>query len=300
MSVIVTNKTFIRRSIDKHGNKFDYSKVKYITQKEPVIIICPIHGDFLMEPRNHLRSNSGCQKCKSNIKKTNEQFIKEANLIHNNFYDYSNIEYNGKFTKLKIICPIHGDFEQEARFHLEGCGCQKCGWGRIGIAQSDTKEIFIEKAKLIHGDKYDYSLVNYKNSIDKVKIICPMHGIFEQSPRNHLNGSSCKKCSESKGERKIREYLEENIIKYIPQHKFKECRYKNELVFDFYLPEYNICIEYNGAQHYRPVKYWGGEETLEKIKTRDKIKKEYCKNNGIKLIIIRYNEDILTKLKKVG
>lgn len=294
------NEIFLNAAIKKHGDKYDYSKVEYVHTRKPIEIICPIHGNFSMEPRNHLRSNSGCDKCKKNVRLTNKDFIKKAKETHGDKYDYSNVEYKNKKSKLIIICPIHGAFEQTARNHImDGNGCQKCANESISNHQRLTIEEFIEKSKSVHGDKYDYSLVDYKNNLSKIKIICNIHGEFEQRPVEHLRGCNCPKCKESKGEKIIREYLIEHKIEYIIQHKFSDCRNKNELPFDFYLPEYNICIEYNGAQHYKPIKYWGGEETLTKIKFRDNIKKDYCTNNNIRLVVIRYNENVLTKLSKL-
>lgn len=295
----ITTEEFIKRSKLKHGDKYDYSKTEYIESKTPTTIICPIHGEFEMEPRNHLRSDSGCDKCKSNVRLTNEDFINKAREIYGDKYDYSKVNYLNKNSKVIIICPIHGEFEKIAKYHtMNGSGCNLCGNIKIGNFSRDTLDGFINKAIKIHGDKYDYSLVNYNTQKDKVKIICPIHGDFEQRPSVHLNGSGCPKCKESKGEKTIREYLENNNLNYKPQYMFDGCKDKYPLKFDFYLPEQNICIEYNGAQHYRPVKYWGGEETLKKIKRRDKIKKEYCLSNNIKLLTIRYNEDTIEKLKK--
>lgn len=299
MSVLITTEIFIKRAKEKHGNKFDYSLVDYIKQDKIVTIGCPIHGNFLIEPRNHLRSNTGCEKCKTNYKPNNEEFIEKSKNIHGNKYDYSLVDYNGKRSSVIIICPIHGEFEQVARNHYGGSGCQKCANESISNHQRLTIEGFIEKSRNIHGDKYDYSLVDYKTNTDRVKIICGIHGEFEQRPVEHLRGCNCPKCKESKGEKIIREYLIKNKIEYITQHKFPDCRNKNELPFDFYIPKYNICIEYNGAQHYKPVKYWGGEETLKNIKFRDNIKKEYCRDNNIPLIVIRYNEVIVKKLNKL-
>jgi hypothetical protein len=295
----ITTEEFIKRSKLKHGDKYDYSKTEYVEIKTPTTIICPIHGEFEMEPRNHLRSDSGCDKCKSNVRLTNEDFINKAREIYGDKYDYSKVNYLNKNSKVIIICPIHGEFEKIAKYHtMNGSGCNLCGNIKIGNFSRDTLDGFINKAIKIHGDKYDYSLVNYNTQKDKVKIICPIHGDFEQRPSVHLNGSGCPKCKESKGEKTVREYLENNNLNYRPQHIFDGCKDKYPLKFDFYLPEQNICIEYNGAQHYRPVKYWGGEETLKKIKRRDKIKKEYCLSNNIKLLTIRYNEDTIEKLKK--
>lgn len=295
-----TSEEFIRRCKEKHGNKYNYSKVKYKSNRDKVIIICPTHGEFLMQPRNHLRSNSGCNKCKPNVGLTTEQFIERGKVLHNNKYDYSKIIYVNKLSKLNIICPKHGEFEQVARNHImDGCGCQKCANEIISDSRTLGLDIFIEKSNLIHDGKYDYNEVIYKTNTDKVIIKCPKHGVFKQRPIEHLRGCGCSKCKESKGEKKVREYLIENNIKYYPQYKFDDCRNKNPLPFDFYLPELNMCIEYNGAQHYRPVKYWGGEETLKKIKFRDNIKKEYCIKNKINLLVIRYNEKIENKLIKI-
>lgn len=143
----------------------------------------------------------------------------------------------------------------------------------------------------MHGDKYDYSLVKYKNAHTKVKIICPLHGEFKQTPNCHVIGSGCPTCNESKGEKEIRTYLKENNIKFKQQKSFPDCKYKYPLRFDFYLPEYNCCIEFNGIQHYEPSEFFGGVDAFELNQIRDKIKKEYCDNNNIPLIIIRYDED---------
>jgi len=124
------------------------------------------------------------------IKKTYlEIFFEKAKLKHNNKYDYSLTQPVNSKTMIKIICPIHGEFEQRANDHLQGYGCMECG----GKKRLTTNE-FILKAKAIHGDKYDYSKVEYVASASKVKLICPIHGEFEQKPNNHLNGKGCKKC----------------------------------------------------------------------------------------------------------
>ena len=123
---------------------------------------------------------------------------------------------------------------------------------------------FIDKAKKIHGDKYDYSLVNYINLRTKVKIICPIHGEFEQKPEKHLMKRGCQKC---------------------------------DLPFDFFLPDYNMCIEFDGEQHFKPKLNFGGMIGFIKIQTNDNIKNEYCNNNNIKLLRIKYNEDVIDKLK---
>lgn len=119
-----------------------------------------------------------------------ENFIKKAKSVHRDRFDYSKVEYVNTKTKVVITCPIHGDFKQNPNKHLEGNGCSKCS-GKYKI----TKEEFIEEANKTHNNKYDYSLVEYKNKKIKVKIICPIHGVFEQSPENHLKGYNCRECN---------------------------------------------------------------------------------------------------------
>lgn len=157
---------------------------------------------------------------------------------------------------------------------------------------------FIEKAKEIHGNKYDYSLVDYIGSFDKVKIICPTHGVFEQTPNGHLNlRNGCPKCNSSHGELKIRKILLENNIAFEEQKTFDECKNIHHLRFDFYLPEYNLCIEYQGRQHFEPYSF--GEKRIERFnnqKKNDDIKRNYCISKGIKLLEVKFDEDLNVKL----
>jgi hypothetical protein len=287
----LTNEEFILKAKLIHGDKYDYSRLNYTGIKNKIKIICQKHGEFEQTPDNHINAKQGCPNCSNNIKLTNEEFILRAKLIHGDKYDYSLVNYgnNGK-EKNKIICKIHGIFEQQPTKHLCGNGCQKCSGHFM------DRDYFIEKSNIKHNNKYDYSLVNYINNSTKVEVICPKHGIFKQQPNNHMNGDGCPICKESKGERKIRIYLIENNINFINQYRFKDCRNILPLPFDFYLPEYNICIEFQGRQHYVPIKIWGGEKGLLDIKKRDKTKMEYCQNNNIPLIIIKYNENIIKKL----
>ena len=125
-------------------------------------------------------------------------FKERAIAVHGNKYDYSQSVYSGMHKKLTIVCPIHGKFEQEAHSHLKGQGCPKCGLESRSRKRSDTKETFIEKAKKVHGEKYDYSKVEYIGSQDKVSIICPEHGEFLVKPYLHIQGQGCPKCWEQK------------------------------------------------------------------------------------------------------
>jgi hypothetical protein len=179
---------FIERCKKVHNNKYDYSKTIYTKSSEKVIITCPVHGDFKQFAGNHL-SGRECALCASRFKHDINTFINKANKIHNNKYNYSEVSFNTTKDKIKIICPTHGAYYQSARKHLEGSGCYKCA-GNIKY----TNEEFIIKAKKVHGDKYNYSKVNFTGSHNKVTIVCQVHGDFEQVPSNHLRGFGCKKC----------------------------------------------------------------------------------------------------------
>ena len=182
-----SNDSFIKESQKIHNNKYAYGKTKYNGSNNKIIITCPVHGDFEQTAYLHL-SGSGCPKCIKNKKHTTKDFIQKSIKIHGNKYDYSLAKYEANNKKVKIICPIHGEFEQQPVLHYSGKGCKKCAIDNFKIKN------FIDRAKKIHENKYDYSLVKYVNHKTKVKIICPIHGMFEQLPYVHLRGSRCTKC----------------------------------------------------------------------------------------------------------
>ena len=174
-----------------HKNRFDYSLVEYVRTNKKVKIICPEHGVFEQTPANHLKYN-GCQKCKhQNLIINQKDIIKSFHLVHKDKYDYSLVEYIRNDIKVKIICPEHGIFEQTPNNHKSGQGCRKCA---VKIIENNDK--LYSKFKEIHNDKYDYSLVDFKSANENIKIICPEHGIFEHSVKQHLKGIGCKKCAQ--------------------------------------------------------------------------------------------------------
>ncbi len=296
LSKVFKNKVNIKNFRDKviliHGNKYDYSLVKIGFYKDKVTIICPEHGEFKQSPKVHL-NGSGCPKCSGLCKYTTEEFIKESNIIHKNKYNYRLSNYINAKTKIKITCPTHGLFEQSPNPHLNGQGCPKCA------GKNKTTDEIVTEFKLIHGNKYDYSEVEYKHNKLKVKIKCLLHGVFSQKPYSHLSGQACPKCRESKGEKIIRVFLDEHKINYESQKKFSDCKNFRPLPFDFYLPDYNICIEFDGIQHSKAMNNRGGIEAFNGILHRDAIKTKYCLDKGIKLIRINYNDDILTQLNNI-
>lgn len=278
---------FIQKSIKKHGNKYDYSKVVFKDVNTPVIIICRQHGEFLQEPHIH-KMGCGCPKCVGK-NRTTEDFVNQASKVHENKYDYSKTEYKGIFSKIIIICKQHGEFLQTPNCHLNSkTGCPKC------TGRYRTFEEFLKKAKEVHGDKYDYSKVDINNikSESKIEIICKEHGSFFKLVGHHLHKYGCPHCTKSYGEKSIKNFLIKNKINYIPQKKFDNCVLKKQLSFDFYLPDYNTCIEYDGVQHFKPVKRFGGKKFFKLQKERDNVKTNYCEQNNIKLIRIPYNKNI--------
>jgi len=288
----VTTQDFIIKSNNIHKNKYDYSLVIYINNRTKIKIICPIHGVFEQLPMNHIKG-VGCSKCSNNKPLTTDEFILKSNHIHNNEYDYSLTIYEKSNKKVKIICPIHGVFEQKPNNHLSGTKCPKCKGGVLR-----DKNYFIEKSQEKH-TKYDYSLVEYINMRTNVKIICPIHGVFEQRPSHHIDGVGCPYCSESKGEKEIEIFLLNNEIEYSRQKKFDDCKNVRKLPFDFYLPEYDMCIEFDGRQHFESIDYFGGDKHLEYVKNNDFIKETFCKENNIKLLRIKHDDNVLEKLNYI-
>ena len=270
---------FIKKSRKVHGDKYDYSKVEYVNAHTKVCIICPEHGKFEQKASAHL-SGYGCPKCGHKTPLI-EDFVKKSKRKHGNKYDYSKAVYVDWKTKVCIICPEHGEFWQKLNDHTNGQGCPTCAHEANGERKRLSKEEFIKKAREVHGDKYDYSKVEYVGTFKKVCIICPEHGEFLQKPTYHIQGQGCPKCNLSHLERSVMNYLDDVGITYEYQKRFDWLGLQS---LDFYLPDYNVGVECQGEQHFFPVKYFGGEKTFKKTLERDKRKKKLCEENGVKLL----------------
>ena len=183
-----TTEKLITQFKEVHGDLYDYRLVDYTGAKNKVKILCREHGLFEQLPYEH-KKGSGCIECVGLKKFTTEEIINQFKEVHSNLYDYSLVDYKNKDTKIKIICKEHGVFEQVPNSHKKGYGCVACA----GFAKLNTEEI-ISQFKEVHGDLYDYRLVDYTGIDDKVKIICKEHGIFEQKPYSHKIGQGCKHC----------------------------------------------------------------------------------------------------------
>ena len=228
-SIKGSTERFIEKAKKVHGNKYDYSKVDYKSRREKVCIICKEdgHGEFYQAPRDHVRGQ-GCPKCGGTNKLTIEKFVERAIEVHGNKYNYNKVDYKNNVTKVCIICPDHGEFYQIANSHLKGQGCPKCA-----INALHTKEKFIEKSKEVHGDKYDYSKVDYKSSREKVCIICPDHGEFYQIANNHLKGSGCPKCNVGFSSDSKLSLLSDSDVEHLSIHQLIELIGQNLLPADF-------------------------------------------------------------------
>lgn len=277
--------------------KFTYNINDYINTNTPFPLTCIKCGNTFKRDLNALQTNDSCPFCNGkprNRRYTTEEFIQLASTIHEYKYDYSKSVYKQHNEKLCVICHEkdrfgneHGEFYVTPHSHISitKTGCPKCS----GKYQKTTND-FINEANEMHDFYYDYSKTSYKNAKTKVCIICPEHGEFWQTPNGHLTGNGCPVCKQSKCERQIKKILKDNAINFIPQYK---PTWLCNMSLDFFLPDKNIAIEVQGLQHYKPVKYWGGEITFQKVVERDKKKKTLCEENNVKLI---YYSELKTDL----
>jgi hypothetical protein len=225
-------------------------------------------------------------------KLTTEQFVENAKLAHGITYDYSCANYINNKTKLTIVCPIHGPFEQLPRDHIDGSGCHICGYEQRTPRSAMSFEQFINKAKSVHGNHYDYSKTNYINFNEKIVVICPTHGEFTVRANSHLQGTKCARCSRySKGETAIRNFLIDHDLSFSEQYRNATCKLGKTLPFDFYLPDYNLLIEFQGRHHFDFIKrFHKTQEGFEHQKLRDTTKKQWAVDNNINLLEISYQD----------
>ena len=255
----INTEIFISRSIENHGDTYNYDKTIYYSNKDKVIITCKIHGDFEQTPNKHLIGR-GCNECGGSKKMTWLDFLLKANNKHNNKFIYKDQLFENGRSKIIITCPIHGDFKQLMEAHLRGDGCASCAG-----CKNYNEETILEKLYDIHNNRYEYNLYDFINNRSIIEITCPIHGKFNMRAANLFNG----------------------------------CKYKRNLPFDFYLVDKNTCIEYDGEQHYQPIEFFGGDDNYKKQIIRDNIKNEYCIKNNIKLFRIKYNDNIDEKIIEI-
>lgn len=294
---------FIKKALSVHKKRYDYSKIEYIDYRTKIKIICKEHGVFYQSPCVHV-TGSGCQQCGKNkyitaLTSNKEEFVKNSIQVHGEQYDYSDFIYVGSHTKGKIMCQQHGVFEQTPDHHLKGHACSSCGLNKSKQLRTFDKEEFIIKSKQKHGDFYDYSLVEYNGSHEKVKIICKKHGIYEQKAYSHWQGIGCPSCSHNVSKLETAWLSELDIPLQNHSIKFGNKRVRK---VDGYDPLTNTVYQFHGD-------YWhGNPEKFNPNDINQKTKKsfgelynqtlqndELIRNSGYNLVIMWESDYIQSK-----
>ena len=276
MTKRLTQEEFIQKAITAHNNKYNYSKVIYTRSADKIVVTCPEHGDFKVTANNHVSKSNlcGCPECYGNKKLTLKDFIEKSKKTHGDKYDYSNVVWGNSQQHITIICPKHGEFKQTPTRHMHGRGCQKCGGTNLLAT-----EALILSANKVHDGFYDYSLIpKTAKKTDKVPIVCPAHGQFEQQLKTHINNKyGCPSCSATKSK------PEDELANFLGLYT-KVVR-RNRVVLapkeiDIWLPEYNLGVEFHGL-------YW---HTDKKVGKQHRHKWELAEKAGIRLIQIFSDE----------
>jgi len=288
----------------KHGNKYDYATLDICNKiNGKVTIICPIHGKFLQHHYDHL--SAGCPKCGLQRKKEKSskiliQDIEDLKLkcfkkFGDKFDFLSSVFYNTG-SRLTVLCKVHNTVFNNTAYHIiRGQGCPLCKKDKISNKKRLGTDEFVKRSKIIHNDRYDYSLVDYKTLINQVEIICKEHGVFKQAPRDHIQGSGCKLCAGTSVSPISQQWLDSFDIEFMREH---EIRYDvGYFVVDGYDPKTNTIYEFYGD-------YWHGNPNIFDSKMinssvdlsfgtlyNNTIKREeILKNLGFKLVTIWENE----------
>ena len=311
----VTEGMFLKRAKEKYGDKYDYSLACFVNNETEIKIRCNACGTiFKQTPNNHIQGlQGGCPTCRYKYvadaeKIPFDEFVRRAIEAHGDKYSYHEETYTNISSKTIITCKNHGDFEQYAIVHVNGSGCPYCADELVGASLMLNTDIFKQRVKEKYGDAFDLSETIYNGWDKKVTIKCNTCGeSFEQRPNDFLRGFGCPNCNASYGESTIKVFLEKYKINFIKQYAINNenlfCTNK-KIYVDFYLPDHNTFIEFNGNQHYKPIEFWGGENAFEKQQIRDNALRQYCKEHKIKLIEIPYSqmsniEEILTEKLKI-
>lgn len=301
---------FINEIKNKFGDNISFEKLIYLGVVNKCVLICKKHNlEITSKPCNFLRSKYCCPECKKEAsqEKGKKLFLQKAKEIHGNKYDYSLVDYKGRQQKVKIICPIHGVFEQLPGNHIHSTlkqGCPKCGHSKAAKKRQMTTEDFVQKSKEINGNKYDYSKTKFINMKTKVEIICPEHGSFFQNPDNHLRKKyGCPFCNESHGEKKISKWLKSNNFSFEREKTYLDDYGPKgwPLPYDFYIPSKNMLIEFQGVQHFKPTCYGGinaerAKRNLKRQRHYDWLKRKYARDKKIPIIYVNYWDDVSKKL----
>lgn len=256
---------------------------------------CLIDGyEWPVTPHNILRGR-GCPKCSNHIQRTQEMYISDVAIANPNIEVLG--EYVNNITPILHKCLIHNvEWNVVPINILRGHGCKQCANDLLREQRVKSHEQYVVDLK--HINPNIIVVDKYINAHIPLLHKCLIDGNeWYATPNNTLNGCGCTKCTViSKGEQAIRIWLDNSMLVYEQQKRFEDCKDINPLPFDFYLPNHNCCIEYDGEQHYKPIDYFGGEDAFETTVKHDNIKNEYCKTNDIKLLRIPYFKNVEEEL----
>lgn len=297
--------------IEKHNNKYTFIGFEndvYKDRRSKIIVQCPIHGEWKSTIEVFAHRGNGCRKCGnankrrySNDKAISiiDKYIQDNNLAIK-FKGFVDGNYVDAHCKLILECEEHGEWNTTSfNNFLRGKSCPKCGVIKNIEPQRLSEEEVInrinESNKMYHNNRYrfiGFKDGRYVNQNTKLILECPEHGTWETStlPSFYRQHQGCPKCSISHGENFISSYLNNNCISFYTQKKFNTCKDKRPLPFDFYLPDYNVLIEYDGRQHFESVKDFGGENNLYYIQSHDAIKTKWAYDNGYLLLRLNYKQ----------
>jgi len=279
-------KKIVSRFQEVHGDRYDYSGFIYDGADKKGLVKCRCGNEFLILAGNHLKGK-GCRVCSSRMRaegviaSMSLQIVEDFRSVHGDKYDYSQVSYSGTDIRVKIGCRECKEvFFQTPASHKKGNGCRRCADRLEGVRRIRAVDEVIKDFEGVHGNRYDYSEMEYVRSDRKVEIICnDCREHFWQTPDHHRTGNGCPRCRESHGERAVGRELDGMGILFKRQKKFRGCRNIRELPFDFYFNHHGVpfVVEFNG-----------GEEGFKDCVHRDSLKRDFCRENGIRMIKISH------------
>lgn len=281
----------IKSNIEKTGYKLETKESEYVNTEKKIKVTCK-EGHSYEVAYNSFMSGKRCKKC------YNENTRKRLTISYEEIYNFINSigyflhtpkeDYTDTKSRIEVSCDKGHRYSVRANSLRIGRRCKKCSDKEKGIKSRVPYEKMVE-----YVNQDGYKLLTSKEEYNGTHSYCLFqcnrsHNPYRSKMSEFLQGSRCPTCRESKGEKKIRKILNECNVSFFQQHKFEDCRFKQVLSFDFYLSEYNLCIEYDGIQHYKIIEAFGGFNGFVETKIRDTIKNEYCKNNNIGILRIPY------------
>lgn len=285
MGIALNHEKYVE-NVYKKRNKHDIEFLsEYTGMKNNITVKCLVCG-YIWSPRADALYYYKCPKCADKSKRTsNDDFLEKIPNILEKFELLS--EYKTVKEKIKVRCKKCGKIRYMDPHNIERSKvCPSCA----GLEKKNHEDFCNELFQI----NSDIKVISEYKGVDKyVKCKCDICGNIWDARAGHLlSGIGCPQCNESKGEREIRHYLAKNGISFEAQKKFSDCIGVGgkHLRFDFYLPDYNTLIEFQGVQHEKPIEIWGGDERFCIQKNNDNIKKRYCLEHKINFLEIKYSE----------